>query len=129
MRIHLLGIGGAGMSAIARILHARGDDVSGDDRLASTALDELNAEGIQAWVGHDIAHLEGVEAVAPSSAISRDEPELVEARRRGLPVWHRGDLLNELLRGRVGVAVAGTHGKSSTTSMIATVLSLSLIHI
>jgi UDP-N-acetylmuramate--alanine ligase len=123
MRIHLLGIGGAGMSAIARILHARGDDVSGDDRVASAALNDLNAEGIRAWVGHDIAHLEGVEAVAPSSAISRDEPELVEARRLGLPIWHRGDLLNELLRGRVGVAVAGTHGKSSTTSMIATVLS------
>ena len=123
MRIHLLGIGGAGMSAIARILRARGDDVSGDDRVASAALDALNAEGIPAWVGHQLAHLEGVEAVAPSSAISRDEPELVEARRLGLPIWHRGDLLNALLRDRVGVAVAGTHGKSTTTSMIATVLS------
>ena len=123
MRIHLLGIGGAGMSAIARILHARGDDVSGDDRSPSAALDALNAEGIRAWVGHDPAHLDGVEAVAPSSAISRDEPELVEARRRGLPIWHRGDLLNELLRDRIGVAIAGTHGKSTTTSMVATVLS------
>ena len=111
------------MSAIARILRARGDDVSGDDRVASAALDALNAEGIPAWVGHQLAHLEGVEAVAPSSAISRDEPELVEARRLGLPIWHRGDLLNALLRDRVGVAVAGTHGKSTTTSMIATVLS------
>lgn len=111
------------MSAIARILRARGDDVSGDDRVASAALDALNAEGIPAWVGHQLAHLEGVEAVTPSSAISRDEPELVEARRLGLPIWHRGDLLNALLRDRVGVAVAGTHGKSTTTSMIATVLS------
>ncbi|MBX7212971.1 MAG: UDP-N-acetylmuramate--L-alanine ligase [Thermoflexales bacterium] len=128
MRIHLLGIGGAGMSAIARLLHARGDQVSGDDRAASPLLQALNAEGIPAWVGHLPEHLDAreglpaVEVVAPSSAIPRDAAELVEARRRGLPVWHRGELLNALLEGRVGVAVAGTHGKSTTTGMLATAL-------
>lgn len=128
MRIHILGIGGAGMSAIARILHARGDLVTGDDRAPSAALDALNAEGIPAWVGHDPAHLDArnglpaPDVVAPSSAISREEPELIEARRRGLPVWHRGDLLNTLLRDHVSIAVSGTHGKSTTTAMLATIL-------
>jgi UDP-N-acetylmuramate--alanine ligase len=93
-------------------------------------LDALNAEGIPAFVGHDPAHLDGIDALAPSSAIARDEPELVEARARGIPVWHRGDVLNMLMQGRevnggapsIGIAVAGTHGKSTTTGMIATIL-------
>jgi UDP-N-acetylmuramate--alanine ligase len=127
MKIHIMGIGGAGMSAIARLLHARGVTVTGDDRMASPVLDALQAEGISTFVGHDPAHLDGVDAVAPSSAVSKDEPELVAARTRGIPVWHRGDVLNMLMRGSdeqpsVGIAVAGTHGKSTTTGMIATIL-------
>lgn len=125
-----MGIGGAGMSAIARLMKARGFAVSGDDRAHSPMLDALNAEGIPAFVGHDPAHLDGIDALAPSSAIARDEPELVVARERGIPVWHRGDVLNMLMQGgsedgdaSVGIAVAGTHGKSTTTGMIATILS------
>ena len=129
MKVHIMGIGGAGMSAIARLMKARGFSVTGDDRAHSPVLDALNAEGIQTYVGHDPAHLTGADAVAPSSAISRDEPELAAARERGVPIWHRGDLLNMLMQDRgdgtplVGIAVAGTHGKSTTTSMIATMLS------
>ncbi|MCL5274234.1 MAG: UDP-N-acetylmuramate--L-alanine ligase [Chloroflexi bacterium] len=123
-----MGIGGAGMSAIARILHARGITVTGDDRAASPVLDALQAEGIQTTVGHDPAHLDGIDVLAPSSAIAKSEPELLAARERGIPVWHRGDVLNMLMRDRgagqptIGIAVAGTHGKSTTTGMIATIL-------
>ena len=120
--IHVMGIGGAGMSALARLLHARGVRVSGDDRADSAVLHALRSEGIPVTIGHDPAHLDGVDIVAPSSAISRDEPELVEARRRGLPIWHRGDLICALMQDKTGIAVAGTHGKSTTTGMIATIL-------
>lgn len=121
-RIHIMGIGGAGMSAIARLLHAQGARVSGDDRAASPVLDALQAEGIPVFAGHDPAHLDGVDVLAPSSAIAADEPELAAARARGMPVWHRGDLISALMRDKVGIAVAGAHGKSTTTGMIATIL-------
>jgi UDP-N-acetylmuramate--alanine ligase len=121
-RIHIMGVGGAGMSAIARVLHAQGVRVSGDDRAASPVLDELQAAGIPVFVGHDPAHLDGVDVLAPSSAIAKDEPELLAARQLGIPIWHRGDLISALIRDRVGIAVAGAHGKSTTTGMIATVL-------
>jgi UDP-N-acetylmuramate--alanine ligase len=128
LRIHIMGVGGAGMSAAARVLHARGVRVSGDDRAASPQLDALNAEGIPAFVGHELRHLDGealggpVDVLVPSSAVSADEPELQEARRRGMPVWHRGDLLAALLADRIGIGIAGTHGKTTTSAMCATVL-------
>jgi len=128
LRIHIMGVGGAGMSAIARLLHARGVRVSGDDRAGSPVLDALNAEGIPVFVGHDPRHLDGaalggpIDVLAPSSAIAADEPELREAARRGLRVWHRGDLLAVLLADRVGIGVAGTHGKTTTSAMCATAL-------
>ena len=122
LHIHIIGIDGAGMSAIARVLHGRGIRVSGCDGKASPALDALKAEGITVFVGHSPDHLDGVDVVTPSSAIKKDEPELVEARRLGLPVWHRGDLLRAVMEDKLGIAVAGAHGKSTTSSMIATVL-------
>jgi UDP-N-acetylmuramate--alanine ligase len=121
-RIHIMGVGGTGMSAIARLLHARGVWVSGDDRADSAVLQQLRTEGIPTFVGHDPNHLDGVDVLAPSSAISKDEPELVQAKQRGLKVWHRGDLLSVLMQDKVSIAVAGAHGKSTTTGMIATVL-------
>ncbi len=117
--IHLVGIGGAGMSGLARLAHAAGWRVAGTDREASAALDALRAEGIDARVGHS------AEAVAPdaaalvvSTAIAADNPELAEARRRGIPVLHRSQLLAELMAGRRGLAVAGAHGKSTTSAML-----------
>ncbi len=127
MKIHVMGAGGSGMQPLARLLQARGYTVTGDDREASPALEALRQEGIQTFVGHDPSHLQGVDAVAPSSAIPKNNPELVAAHQLGIPVWHRGDVLNRLMQSReniptVGIAVAGTHGKSTTTGMIATIL-------
>lgn len=119
--VHILGIGGAGMSAIARVLHAQGVRVSGDDRADTSTLAALRAEGIPVFVGHDPAHLEGVTLVVPSSAVPKEEPELRAAQQRGIPVWHRGTLLAALLEDKFSIAVAGTHGKSTTTAMLATI--------
>jgi UDP-N-acetylmuramate--alanine ligase len=119
--LHLLGIGGAGMSGIARVLRGRGRTISGCDRSAS-AVDELRAEGIDARVGHDPAHLHPDMELIVSSAVGEDEPELAAARRQGLRVRHRSDLLAEIVAGGDGICVAGAHGKTSTTALIAYVL-------
>jgi UDP-N-acetylmuramate--alanine ligase len=121
-KIHIMGIGGAGMSAIARLLHARGVRVTGDDRADSPALAELRALGIRVVIGHSPDNLGDADVLAPSSAISKDEPELLAAQQRGLPVWHRGDVLSALMQDKVSIAVAGAHGKTTTTGMIATLL-------
>jgi UDP-N-acetylmuramate--alanine ligase len=115
--VHLLGIGGAGMSGIARILLARGLEVSGSDARESPALDVLRGLGATVHVGHDAAHVAGADTVVVSSAVRESNPELVEARRRGLLVLHRSQALAALMSGRRAVAVAGTHGKTTTTSM------------
>ncbi len=117
-----MGIGGAGMSAIARFLRARGARVSGDDRTESATVAALRAEGMAISIGHDPAHLSDVTILAPSSAVPADEPELVAARAQGLRVWHRGDLLQALIADHFTIAVAGTHGKSTTSAMVATIL-------
>jgi len=118
---HLLGIGGAGMSGIARVLRGQGRDVSGCDR-SPDAVEALRAEGIEAYVGHDPAHLRpGMELIV-STAIAHDEPELVEARRHGLRVRHRSEVLAEIVASGDGICVAGAHGKTSTSALIAYVL-------
>ncbi len=122
-RVHFVGIGGAGMSGIARIMLARGVAVSGSDTTAdSVALAELAALGARVCVGHAAGHLGDADTLVVSSAIRADNPELVEANRRGLRVVHRAAALGALMFGRRVIAVTGTHGKTSTTSMIATVL-------
>ncbi len=122
-RIHFVGIGGAGMSGIARILLARGVAVSGSDRAASEQLDELAALGAVVHVGHAAANLAEVDTVVTTpSAIRPDNPELVEASRRGIRVLHRAAVLASIMIGRQGIAIAGTHGKTTTTSMLTTVL-------
>jgi UDP-N-acetylmuramate--alanine ligase len=119
--LHLLGIGGAGMSGIARVLRGHGRTVSGCDRSAA-AVDELIAEGIDARLGHDPAHLHADMELIVSSALDETEPELVAARDRGLRVRHRSDLLAEIVASGDGICVAGAHGKTSTTALIAYVL-------
>lgn len=121
--IHLVGIGGAGMSGLARLAAAAGYGVSGTDREDSEALAALRAEGIDARAGHDAAALPaGANALVVSTAIADGNPELAEARRRGLPVLHRSQLLAELMAGRRGLAVAGAHGKSTTSAMLVAAL-------
>jgi UDP-N-acetylmuramate--alanine ligase len=121
-RVHFAAIGGAGMSGIARIMLARGVTVSGCDSVASAQLDELAELGAEVCVGHSPAHLEAVDTLVVSSAIRQDNPELVAARARGTRVLHRAAALASVMLGRRSVAVAGTHGKTTTTSMITTVL-------
>jgi UDP-N-acetylmuramate--alanine ligase len=121
-RVHFVGIGGAGMSGIARILLARGVPVSGSDAKDSRTLVALRALGARIHVGHEAAHLDGVDTVVVSSAIRPDNPEQAAARERGLPVLRRAAALAAVMAGRRGIAVAGTHGKTTTTSMLTVAL-------
>ena len=116
--VHFVGIGGAGMSGIARVLLARGTRVSGSDAKQSRTLLALQALGATVHLGHDASHVADADTVVVSTAIRQDNPELVEARRRGLSVLIRAEALAACMAGRRGVAVAGTHGKTTTTSML-----------
>ncbi len=117
--VHLMGIGGTGLSAIARILKARGYQVSGCDKHPGPAGEALRALGIPVYAGHDPNHLEGVTFLLRSSAVPPHHPEVEAARRRGLPVYTRSQFLPFLTRGYRTLAVAGTHGKTTTTAMLA----------
>jgi UDP-N-acetylmuramate--alanine ligase len=121
-RVHFTGIGGAGMSGIARIMITRGLAVSGSDSAGSDLLASLAALGADVHVGHAAANLAGADTVVVSSAIRPDNPELAAARAQGVRVMHRAAALASVMLGRRGVAVAGTHGKTTTTSMITTAL-------
>ena len=124
-RVHFIGIGGAGMSGIARIMLARGIPVSGSDSAPSAMLDDLHAQGARVHVGHapaNLADLGAGDTLVVSSAIRADNPELAEATRRGMRVLHRAAALASVMAGRRVIAVAGTHGKTTTTSMLTTVL-------
>jgi UDP-N-acetylmuramate--alanine ligase len=124
-RVHFIGIGGAGMSGIARIMLARGISVSGSDSAPSEMLDDLHAQGARVHVGHassNLADLGAGDTLVVSSAIRADNPELAEATRRGMRVVHRAAALASVMAGRRMIAVAGTHGKTTTTSMLTTVL-------
>ncbi|HEY5025838.1 MAG TPA: UDP-N-acetylmuramate--L-alanine ligase [Acidimicrobiales bacterium] len=121
-RVHVVGAGGAGMSAIASVLAAMGHVVTGSDLKNSTALERLAASGVKVFVGHDADHVAGAEVVAVSTAIPEANPELQEARRRGLTVVSRADALAAIAACRRCIAVSGTHGKTTTTSMLALIL-------
>jgi UDP-N-acetylmuramate--alanine ligase len=116
--VHLVGIGGAGMSGIARVLLARGTTVTGSDMKESRGVAALRALGATVHIGHAAGNVDGAATVVVSSAIRDSNPELAEARTRGIPVVLRAEALAALMRGRRGVAVAGTHGKTTTTSML-----------
>ncbi|NDY92284.1 UDP-N-acetylmuramate--L-alanine ligase [Ideonella livida] len=120
--IHFVGVGGAGMSGIAEILHNLGFTVSGSDQADSAVTRRLAELGIRIHVGHDAAHIAGAEAVVTSTAVKGDNPEVIAARARRVPVVPRAVMLAELMRLRKGIAIAGTHGKTTTTSLVTSVL-------
>jgi UDP-N-acetylmuramate--alanine ligase len=121
--LHFTGIGGIGMSGIAEVLLNLGYTISGSDLRLSPTTDRLAQLGAKVYEGHDAANVEGAKALVVSSAVDETNPEVQEARRLQIPVIPRGELLAELMRLKYGVAVAGSHGKTTTTSMIATILS------
>lgn len=120
--IHLLGIGGAGMSAIARVLLGRGFQVSGSDMKLSEVTAVLQNEGATIYEGHQAEQIAGADALVITSAATPDNPEMVAAEIAGVPILKRADFLGQLMAGHIGIAVAGTHGKTTTTGMIAQIL-------
>ncbi len=120
--IHVIGIGGTGLSAIAKVLHERGEAVTGSDQAPSPYAQALEALGVPVIYGHAAANVGGARLVLVSSAVSADNPEVVAARQAGIPILRREQYFGELTAGYRTVAVAGTHGKSTTTAMIAWIL-------
>ena len=120
--IHFVGIGGAGMSGIAEVLANQGYTITGSDLAASPTLERLRELGITVHVGHAAEHVNAADAVVTSTAVRDDNPEVVEARRKRIPVVPRALMLAELMRLKQGIAIAGTHGKTTTTSLVASVL-------
>jgi UDP-N-acetylmuramate--alanine ligase len=121
-RVHFVGIGGAGMSGIAEVLVNQGFEVSGSDLMEGRTTRHLKEIGATVFKGHDSAHVQGADVLVVSSAISRDNPEVRAARESRIPVVPRAEMLAELMRFRRGIAVAGTHGKTTTTSLTASLL-------
>ena len=121
-RVHFVGIGGAGMSGIAEVLATQGYRISGSDVAASAVTARLQRLGVDVRTGHSAENIAGADAVVVSTAIATDNPEIAAARERGIPIVPRALMLAELMRLKQGIAVAGTHGKTTTTSLIASVL-------
>ncbi len=120
--IHFVGIGGVGMSGIAEVLLTLGYRVTGSDARRSDTVERLERLGAKVFTGHAAAHVEGAHVVVYSSAVARDNVEVQTARQRGVPVIPRAEMLAELMRLKYGIAIAGTHGKTTTTSMVAAVM-------
>lgn len=120
--IHFVGIGGSGMSGIAEVLLNLGYQVSGSDLQASSVTDRLTSLGAKVSIGHDASHVDGAHVVVTSSAVAGNNPEVLAARKQRIPVVPRVVMLAELMRLKRGIAVAGTHGKTTTTSLVASVL-------
>lgn len=121
-RVHFVGIGGIGLSAIARVLIARGDQVSGSDLISSPITDELAKLGAKIFIGHRAENVDEVDMALVTSAVTEDNPEIREARRRRIRVIKRRDFFPDLTGGKRVIAVSGTHGKTTTTGMVATIL-------
>jgi len=121
-RVHFVGVGGIGMSGIAEVLLNLGFEVSGSDLRGSDIISHLQELGAAVWTSHDGSHVAGADVVVYSSAVKQDNPELVEAARLSIPIIPRGEMLAELMRLKYAVTVAGAHGKTSTTSLVASVM-------
>src|ERR1700750_2419050 len=120
--VHFIGIGGIGMSGIAEIMLRIGYAVQGSDAKASANTERLEKLGAKIFIGHDAGHVEGASAVVYSTAVKQDNPEVVAGRERRLPLVRRAEMLAKLMRLQFSVAVGGTHGKTTTTSMVAALL-------
>ena len=120
--VHFVGIGGIGMSGIAEVLHNLGYTVQGSDLAESPNVLRLREKGIEVAIGHAAQNIEGATVLVVSSAVKRDNPELMAARARLLPIVRRAEMLGELMRLKQAIAVGGTHGKTTTTSLVATLL-------
>lgn len=121
-RIHFVGIGGSGMSGIAEVLTGLNYQVSGSDIAENSSIDRLRGLGISVAIGHKASHVEGADVLVVSSAINESNPEIKAARELRIPIVPRAEMLAELMRYRFSVAVAGTHGKTTTTSLIASLM-------
>lgn len=121
-KVHFIGIGGIGMSGIAEVLHNMGYIVSGSDLKASSITEHLEDMGIKVYIGHTAKNVSDVDVVVFTNAAPSDNPEIIEAKRKSIPVIPRAEMLNELLRIKRGIGIAGTHGKTTTTSMVSFVL-------
>ena len=120
--IHFVGVGGSGMSGIAEILHHLGYAVSGSDQADNATTRRLAALGMRVFTGHDKSHMQGADVLVASTAVKDDNPEVLAARQARIPVIPRALMLAELMRFRHGIAIAGTHGKTTTTSLVTSVL-------
>ena len=121
-RIHFIGIGGAGMSGIAEVQLNQGYEVSGSDLRDGEVTARLHSLGVTIFIGHDAANVDGADVIVVSSAVDETNPEIKRARELRIPVIPRAEMLAEIMRYRHGIAVAGTHGKTTTTSILASVL-------
>ncbi len=121
-RVHFVGIGGSGMSGIAEVMLSLGYEVQGSDLRRNAPVRRLENQGAKVYIGHDATNIRDADAVVVSSAVDETNPEVVAARAALLPVVARAEMLAELMRFRYSIAVAGTHGKTTTTSLVASVL-------
>lgn len=122
-KIHFVGIGGIGMSGIAEVLVSLGYKVSGSDVSLSANVQKLKELGVEIYIGHKEENINGATVLVYTSAVNESNPEIIRARREKLPIIRRAEMLAELMRLKYGLAVAGTHGKTTTTSFLATILS------
>ncbi len=122
LHLHFIAIGGIGMSGIAEVFFNQGYSVSGSDISESDMTKHLQEIGVNVKIGHSAENVAGANVVVYSSAVRKDNPEFLEAKRRGIPVIPRAEALGELMRGKIGISLAGTHGKTTTTTMVATLL-------